>query len=88
MNIDITSKPGSIEKNETGGWRTYKPIIDKNKCIGCGMCEKVCPESSAHIVINKKGEKKGQIDYKHCKGCGVCAKHCPVGAIQMILEEK
>ena len=87
-NIDITSRPGSLKKNQTGGWRTYKPVIDKSKCIGCGNCVRVCPESSAQLTTNKKGEKKAKIDYKFCKGCGLCAEQCPVGAIKMVLEDK
>ena len=43
--MDITSKPGSTIKNKTGGWRTYKPVTDYDKCIGCGRCAQVCPES-------------------------------------------
>jgi 2-oxoacid:acceptor oxidoreductase delta subunit (pyruvate/2-ketoisovalerate family) len=83
MEIDITSKPGSTAKNKTGGWRTFKPKVDKKKCIGCGRCEKVCPEG----VITIK-ESKAKINYSYCKGCGLCAAECPVGAIKMELEEK
>ncbi|MDO8259894.1 MAG: 4Fe-4S binding protein, partial [Candidatus Magasanikbacteria bacterium] len=43
--MEIIAKPGSTKINKTGGWRTYIPEIDHNKCISCGLCSRVCPES-------------------------------------------
>lgn len=87
MKINLTSKPGSTAKYKTGGWRTYIPKIDLDKCIGCSTCEKVCPEDA--IEMKKINEKlKSVINYDYCKGCGVCAAECPVKAIEMQLEKK
>jgi len=66
---------------KTGDWRNMHPIVDKEKCIGCGTCVKFCPEA----VISLKN-KKAMIDYYFCKGCGVCAQVCPVKAILMEKE--
>ncbi len=89
MKNKITAKPGTTTNNLTGGWRTYKPKINLDKCISCGMCEKVCPEGIVKMEENKKYNKnKPQIDYDFCKGCGVCAEECPVKAIEMKLENK
>ncbi|HMB65836.1 MAG TPA: 4Fe-4S binding protein [Patescibacteria group bacterium] len=87
MEIDITSQPGSTQKNKTGGWRTFYPETDQDKCIGCGLCAKMCPEGCIHMKKGKKGLKP-QTDYDYCKGCGLCAAHCPVKAIKMKREEK
>ncbi len=87
MKIDISSKPGSTKNNKTGGWRTFIPSTDKDKCIGCGLCAKICPESTIVMKQEKKGLKP-DTDYDYCKGCGLCAAHCPVKAIEMNLEEK
>lgn len=87
MDIDITSKPRSTKHNKTGGWRTYYPETDKEKCIGCGICAKICPESCIQMKKEKKGTKP-HTDYDYCKGCGLCADQCPVKAIKMKLEEK
>ncbi|WP_455364078.1 4Fe-4S binding protein [[Eubacterium] cellulosolvens] len=69
---------GTAAKYRTGDWRTFKPVIDKNKCIGCLICWIDCPEPS----ITQVGEKV-EIDYEYCKGCGICAEECPVKAITM-----
>lgn len=47
------------------------------KCIGCGICQRVCP------VDCISGEKKEQrrIDYNRCTHCGRCLSACPVDAI-------
>ncbi|MBD3248247.1 4Fe-4S dicluster domain-containing protein [Candidatus Falkowbacteria bacterium] len=89
MTIDLTSKPGSAKANKTGGWRTFIPKTDKNVCIGCGTCERVCPEDA--IEMKKDKRHKGlrpKTDMNFCKGCGLCAEECPVKAIKMEREEK
>ncbi len=63
---------------KTGEWRYMHPEIDKNVCIGCGVCEGFCPDAAIKI---KNG--KAIIDYEYCKGCGVCVTVCPVKAIIM-----
>ena len=41
-------------------------------CLGCGKCEKICPNDAIHVVDNL-----AQIDYSKCVSCGLCAEHCP-----------
>lgn len=65
------------------GWRTYKPVINLDKCVKCLKCFLVCPDG----VIDKSTEDLS-IDYDYCKGCGVCAHECPVNCIDMVKEEK
>ena len=76
----ITMVPST--ENKTGGWRTFRPIINYEKCVKCWTCWKFCPD-----IAIKIGDKGPVIDYDFCKGCGVCANECPVGAIEMVLEE-
>jgi pyruvate ferredoxin oxidoreductase delta subunit len=70
-----------VEAQKTGTWRTFRPVVDEIKCIGCGICEMYCPEASIEII-----EQKAKINYLYCKGCGVCANECPQDAIEMIPE--
>ena len=80
----LIAKPNSSLNNKTGPWRTYKPVVDNEKCISCSLCSKFCPEGC--IVMQKvKGQTKIKpvTNYDYCKGCGVCAKECPVKAIKM-----
>ena len=50
---------------------------DKNKCIWCGLCEKVCPSEAITV---KKDKKEIIIDPFSCIFCGLCAEKCPVQA--------
>ena len=54
-----------------------KIIIDKEKCIGCGVCTKDCPAFSIGLV-NSKAEMNGS-----CIECGHCYSICPVNAVDM-----
>ena len=52
--------------------------VNPEKCVGCGMCEEVCPEGA----ITMKN-KKAFIDTNICIGCGECMTVCPVKAIEL-----
>lgn len=66
----------------TGGWRYTRPVVDAVLCNGCGLCDKLCPDSSLTIV-----DKQAIVDYEYCKGCGICAEACARGAVRMMSEE-
>lgn len=53
-------------------------IIDTNKCIGCGMCSKVCV---AHNIDIKNNKATTIMD--KCIFCGQCSAICPHKAILM-----
>jgi len=71
------SYPGSTRNNKTGSWRTFRPILDEEKCVDCSNCIIFCPEGCV---------KKKKIDYDYCKGCGICEVECPVKAIKIERE--
>ena len=41
-------------------------------CIGCKMCEKVCPSQAITVVDNI-----AHIDPEKCTNCGLCKEKCP-----------
>ena len=51
--------------------------LDEARCVGCGMCETVCP----HRIFTLAGNKARIVDYNGCMECGACARNCPTGAI-------
>ncbi|NCN22376.1 4Fe-4S dicluster domain-containing protein [Candidatus Falkowbacteria bacterium] len=80
----LIAEPNSSLKNKTGPWRTHKPITDRNICISCGLCAKICPENCIEMKKVKSYDKlKPVTDYDYCKGCALCVKECPVKAIRM-----
>ena len=88
MKKSLSVKANSSLKNKTGGWRTFRPVIDLEKCIGCTLCAKICPDAAIAMVLNKDGKQKAQVNYDYCKGCGACAAECPVKAYIMEKEIK
>jgi pyruvate ferredoxin oxidoreductase delta subunit len=79
----IIYEPGSSTRTKTGGWRTFKPKFDNEKCKRCGICQKFCPEGIIRI-----SDKGASADMDYCKGCGICAEECPFKAITMEVEKK
>lgn len=53
-------------------------IIDKDQCIGCGLCSKVCV--AHNLVISNK---KAATVMSDCVMCGQCSAVCPKKAISM-----
>ncbi|MHA1616290.1 MAG: NuoI/complex I 23 kDa subunit family protein [Candidatus Njordarchaeales archaeon] len=71
-------------------WRGIHQL-DWNKCIGCGMCARTCPNATIDYIFewgvdprqpkNMK-MRRPTIDYGHCAFCGLCVEACPTGALK------
>ena len=53
--------------------------VDKNICVACGVCRKVCPKQAIEII---KG-CYAKVNEEKCVGCGICSKNCPAGCIKV-----
>ena len=59
---------------------------DNERCIGCGLCEKICTSNCIRIITDRgdDGRKKilsYSINFGRCIYCGLCAEVCPELAI-------
>ena len=80
---DTTSYEAGYLVSKNAGWRSVRPVIDTDRCVGCLQCYLHCPDG---VIFRKDG--KVAIDYDFCKGCGICAKICRIKAIETEAERK
>ena len=74
--------PGNTAHNDLHASRTgWIPVLDRDKCIDCGMCDMVCPDlclvwSTSAGDDGKPVVKLDGVDYRYCKGCMRCVETC------------
>ena len=68
--------------------RVRPRFVDPDRCTGCGICEKACPNGTISVLTtqNLAGNKMlGRYLYRfsQCTLCNLCVESCPFGAITM-----
>jgi 4Fe-4S ferredoxin len=60
----------------------YLPIIDFDRCDGCGACVQVCPTGALEMLAGLAV----LVAPDACGYCADCEEHCPQGAIALPYE--
>lgn len=88
-----------IKRSLPGQWRggTFALTLDattgEENCIGCRLCEYICPSRIIEVTL-RKGQKRQNgigatycdhftLDYQACMQCELCVQVCPTDAIVM-----
>ena len=70
------------------------PVVDRKKCVGCGLCKRACPQDLIDIIrpnqnIQPKcssrdaGKSARESCDNSCISCRICEKVCPAGAMRI-----
>lgn len=81
-----TALPGFLRKPAVfvmGRLLKSYPLLNKNKCVGCGKCAESCPAHIIKIKENRSGKKKAVFQKKGCISCFCCQEMCPMKAIEV-----
>ena len=68
---------GALQKT-FGRYTRFSENVNEDACIGCKLCEQVCP-SGAVVVLEEN--KKARINSSLCHQCTNCVLVCPKNAI-------
>ncbi|NLI74395.1 MAG: 4Fe-4S binding protein [Euryarchaeota archaeon] len=91
----VVNRPQTIlypwEKMATPDAFRGRPGLIFDKCIGCGICMRICPTRCIDLVEVddlKKAEgeepkkvKRPRVNLGRCLMCGYCAEYCPTDAM-------
>lgn len=87
----IIPAPGNMVWNDLSISRTgWLPVLDRDLCIHCGVCDLVCPDYCLAWGDGQQGGKYERellgVDYRYCKGCMRCVESCPTAALTKQIE--
>lgn len=71
--------PFGVLQNLTGRFAWIREAVVPADCIGCRMCETVCPGDAIHVQSNSR---KAIIKTQRCHQCQDCVIVCPTHAIR------
>jgi ferredoxin len=89
----LIEDPTQIQIEQKFLVKKHQLILDRMKCIGCGICSMVCPKDAislepAEVALKTKTHDSKSsiiktIDKDKCVYCGTCTYFCPFDAIHM-----
>ena len=62
--------------------RAITPIVDLDRCTGCGDCVDNCPAGAVEIA----DRQVTFVASDACTYCGICEDVCPEGAVSLYFE--
>ncbi|MCP4692437.1 MAG: response regulator, partial [Desulfobacterales bacterium] len=95
--LTVEGEPGNFEVTlkENPTW------VDPELCMGCGICETVCPMEAPHDFNEGLSRRKAiylpvphaipnpyVIDLAACNRCGACEEICPTRAIRLSEDKR
>ena len=98
----VTLRQRPHETRATRYRASFALVHDDNEeeaCIGCKMCQKICPSDIIRVTMGPKresqatGKKRGwaadfTLDLQACIICELCVQVCPTDAILMVREQE
>ena len=61
----------------------YYSEIEKELCIGCGLCEARCQVKAISMEAGR-----ASVNRSRCVGCGLCSTKCPSGAAKLVKKHE
>jgi len=77
--MGCTSLKGKLRMHQA-----LHPHADPERCTGCGLCVKHCPEDALRI---EEERQRPVVDAARCIGCGECVSVCPRQALRLEGED-
>lgn len=62
-------------------------IANEKQCVGCGICQYICPVRCIQMKENKEGFVYPRIDKQKCIQCGKCEQLCQINNKERDKEE-